>query len=201
MLLLASGSPYRRELLARLQVPFEVLSPDIDESPAPGEAPSALASRLAHAKALAARHRWQERAGVADSRVPIVIGSDQVATLDGVRPIGKPGTHERAREQLRAASGRTLSFHTALCVLSASGAIHAGVVDTRVRFRELAEHTIETYLSIERPYDCAGAAKSEGLGICLIESIEGPDPTALIGLPLILLTTLLRDCGLPIPAP
>ncbi len=191
MILLASSSPYRRELLARLRLPFRTYSPDIDETPAQEEPPAALAARLAREKALAARH-----APAADAAGLTIIGSDQVATLDGRECIGKPGEHERAVAQLRAASGRVMTFHTAVCVLPAqAGEPIVEVVDTRVRFRPLDDRLIEQYLRLERPYDCAGAAKSEGLGIRLIAAIEGSDPTALIGLPLIALCGMLAATG------
>ena len=181
---LASSSRYRRELLERLRVPFEVLAPDVDETPQPGEPPARLAARLALAKAqaVAARGVW-------------TLGSDQVATLDG-RPIGKPGNHAAATAQLLAASGRTMLFHTAVALVDLDGGrTRVDCVDTAVRFRHLGEAEIEAYLLAEQPYDCAGAAKSEGLGIALLDAIEGPDPTALIGLPLILLAGWLRDWG------
>ncbi|MEZ5661194.1 MAG: Maf family nucleotide pyrophosphatase [Burkholderiaceae bacterium] len=190
MIVLASGSPYRRELLTRLGLAFRVYSPDIDESPGPGEAPALLAERLAREKALAV-----QRSPQADAAGALIIGSDQVATLDGITPIGKPGNHERAVAQLRAASARTMVFHTAVCLLRADGKAATERVETRVRFRELEDSEIERYLRVERPYDCAGAAKSEGLGIRLLAAIEGPDPTALIGLPLIALCGLLIAAG------
>lgn len=195
MIVLASSSPYRRELLARLGLTFRIFAPSVDESPLASEPPSDLALRLAREKALAVRRNIAAQALEA-----VVIGSDQVATLDGRAPIGKPGTHERAREQLAAASGRTMTFHTAVCVLaSGDDTPLTACVDTRVRFRTLQPVTIERYLRAERPYDCAGAAKSEGLGISLLESIEGTDPTALIGLPLITLCDLLARAGITVP--
>lgn len=187
--MLASTSPYRRELLERLQLPFLVESPRVDETPLPAETPEAIARRLALAKAeaVAARHPQA-----------IVIGSDQTATLDGRRIIGKPGDHERARAQLRAASGREMVFHTALALVRRSdGLVDEQLVQTRVRFRDLPDAAIEAYLRAERPYDCAGSAKAEGLGIALLAALEGPDPTALIGLPLIALTGALCRAGLP----
>lgn len=186
-LILGSTSRYRRELLERLRIPFEVRSPDIDESPLPGEAPAALASRLALAKAqaVAARHPGA-----------VVIGSDQVADLDG-QPVGKPGSHERAVEQLRAMSGRSVVFQTAVAVVRRdSGFAGSALVPVTVRFRSLGEAEIERYLRIEQPYDCAGSAKSETLGIALLEAIESNDPTALVGLPLIKTCELLRAAGL-----
>ena len=186
-LILGSTSRYRRELLERLRIPFEVRSPDIDESPLPGEAPAALASRLALAKAqaVAARHPGA-----------VVIGSDQVADLDG-QSVGKPGSHERAVEQLRAMSGRSVVFQTAVAVVRRdSGFAGSALVPVTVRFRSLGEAEIERYLRIEQPYDCAGSAKSETLGIALLEAIESNDPTALVGLPLIKTCELLRAAGL-----
>lgn len=186
-LILASTSRYRRELLERLRVPFEVRSPQVDESAAPGEAPAALASRLALAKA---------RAVAAQAPAAVVIGSDQVADLDG-HPIGKPGTHARAVEQLRSMSGRRVVFHTAVAVVHAESAFEASVlVPVTVRFRKLGDAEIERYLRIEQPYDCAGSAKCETLGIALLEAIESDDPTALVGLPLIKTCELLRRAGL-----
>jgi len=188
-LILASTSRYRRDLLARLGLPFTVEAPGIDESARPGERPDALALRLAAEKAHAVARRHP---------AALVIGSDQAATLDGAIAIGKPGNHERAREQLRAASGRTMDFHTALCVARASdGFDERASVATRVRFRRLDDAEIERYLLREQPWDCAGAAKAEGLGIALLEAIEGDDPTALVGLPLIALTRMLRHAGMP----
>ena len=190
-LILASTSRYRTELLDRLGVSFDVEAPAVDEAPQTGETPCATALRLARLKALAvaARHR--------DA---VVIGSDQTATLDGTTVIGKPGTHERAVAQLRAASGQALVFHTGLSVVRlATGFERTLVVDTRVRFRTLSDAQIERYLQREPAYDCAGSAKSEGLGISLLEAIEGGDPTALVGLPLIALTGLLGAAGIEIP--
>ncbi len=187
-LILASTSRYRRELLERLTRDFEVESPGVDESPKAGETPRATAERLALEKALAVAARHPQA---------LVVGSDQTATIDGMHAIGKPGDHETAREQLRAASGRTMHFHTALaCVRQADGFRAQAIAKTRVRFRTLDEDEIERYLRIERPYDVAGAAKAEGLGIALLEAIEGDDPTAIIGLPLIALARMLRDAKL-----
>jgi septum formation protein len=188
-LILGSTSRYRRELLQRLHLPFEVAAPDVDETPMPGEAPEALARRLALAKARAVAARHPEA---------VVIGSDQVADLDG-EPLGKPGTHERAVAQLQRMRGRTVVFQTALSVVClASGFEMSDLAPVRVRFRQLNDAEIDTYLRLEQPYDCAGSAKSEGLGIALLESIENDDPTALIGLPLIRTTRLLRAAGLPL---
>jgi septum formation protein len=189
MLVLASTSAYRRELLARLRLPFEVAAPHVDEAPRAGELPAQTALRLAQEKARAVAARFAQA---------LVIGSDQVAEVDGER-LDKPGSHERARAQLQLLSGRAAVFHTAVALLNSStGRIQARVVTTRVRFRRLDPAQIESYLLAERPYDCAGAAKSEGLGIALIEAIEGDDPTALIGLPLIALTAMLSAEGHPI---
>lgn len=186
-LILASTSRYRRELLERLRLPFEIRSPDVDETPRADEAPAALAQRLALAKAqaIAATH--------ADA---VVIGSDQVAELDGA-PIGKPGNHARAVEQLRAMRGRSVVFHTAVAVLRAStGYAGAALVSVTVRFRALSDAQIEHYLRTEQPYDCAGSAKCETLGIALLDAIESDDPTALVGLPLIRTSALLREAGI-----
>lgn len=188
-LVLASTSPYRRELLARLRLPFTTERPDVDETPAPGEAPGALARRLAAAKA----------ADVAARRPDAwVIGSDQVADLDGA-PLGKPGGRERAIEQLRRASGRAVVFHTAFSLNGPGGVAHAHVDRTEVRFRALDDAEILRYVDAERPYDCAGAFKCEGLGIVLFEAIRSDDPTALVGLPLIALARALRAAGHPLP--
>jgi septum formation protein len=186
-LILASTSRYRRELLERLRLPFEALSPDTDETPLPGEAPAALAERLALAKARALATRFPDA---------VVIGADQVADVDGVA-IGKPGTHERAVQQLRAMSGRTIVFQTALAVVRAAiGFAEVRRAPVAVRFRTLGDEEIEFYLRTEQPYDCAGSAKCETLGIALLEAIDSDDPTALIGLPLIRTAQLLRAAGL-----
>ncbi len=188
-LILASTSRYRQELLSRLRLPFQVEAPGVDESARPGELPAAIALRLAAEKAHAVARRHPHA---------VVIGSDQVATLDGTAAIGKPGGHEGAFAQLRAASGRTMRFHTALCVTRHSdGFDQRTSVATSVRFRHLDDAEIDRYLRLEQPWDCAGAAKSEALGIVLLEAIEGDDPTALVGLPLIALARMLRDAGLP----
>nr|WP_246797939.1 Maf-like protein [Burkholderia perseverans] len=188
-LILASSSRYRRELLERLRIPFEVATPDLDETPRAGESPADTALRLAAGKARAVAGR------VAAPEGTIVIGSDQVATFDG-RQIGKPGTHERALEQLKSMQGRRVEFHSALCVYD-SRTDRAQVEDvvTRVRFRSLSEAELNAYLRAETPYDVAGSAKSEGLGIALLEAIDSDDPTALVGLPLIALTRMLREAG------
>jgi len=190
-IILASSSAYRRELLARLHLPFEAISPDIDETPQPGEAPQATALRLAREKAAAVARL---RPGA------LVIGSDQVATLDGLQ-IGKPGDHARALAQLQLMRGRQVVFHTALCLWdsrldpAAPGAVQIENVQTLVSFRDLPDAELDAYLRIEQPYDCAGSAKNEGLGIALLERIDSSDPTALTGLPLIALTDMLRRAG------
>ncbi|WP_077036788.1 Maf family nucleotide pyrophosphatase [Pelomonas sp. KK5] len=186
-LVLGSTSRYRRELLERLRLSFTVASPEVDETPQPGETPAALAVRLALAKAQAVAARFPDA---------VVIGSDQVADLDGT-PIGKPGTHERAVDQLRAMSGRTVVFQTAVAVVRAStGFVQQQLAPVRVRFRRLDDAEIESYLHAEQPYDCAGSAKSETLGIALLEAIESDDPTALVGLPLIRTSAMLRAAGI-----
>ena len=183
---LGSTSRYRRELLERLRLPFEVAAPEVDETPLPGEAPAALATRLALAKAHAVAARFPEA---------VVIGSDQVADLHG-QPLGKPGSHERATEQLRQMRGQTVVFQTALAVVChASGFEQADLAPVRVRFRARGDDEIEHYLRAEQPYDCAGSAKSEGLGIALLEAIDSDDPTALVGLPLIRTARMLRAAG------
>jgi septum formation protein len=186
-LILASSSRYRRELLQRLRMPFESMSPDVDESPLPGEAPADLARRLAVAKALA----------VASSHPgAVVIGSDQVADLEG-QAIGKPGTHERATAQLRQMSGRRVVFQTAVAVLRLdAGYRRCELAAVDVLFRELQDDQIERYLRLEQPYDCAGSAKCETLGIALLAAIHSDDPTALVGLPLIRTAMMLREAGL-----
>jgi septum formation protein len=186
-LILASTSRYRRELLERLRLPFQVESPGVDESAEPGELPARLAERLARAKARAVAGRHPGA---------VVIGSDQVAELDGAA-IGKPGSHARAREQLRAMSGRTVVFHTAVAIERlAPRHSAAALASVTVRFRELRDAEIERYLRAEQPYDCAGSAKCETLGIALLEAIESDDPTTLVGLPLIRTCELLRAAGI-----
>jgi septum formation protein len=188
-LILASTSPYRRTLLQRLGLPFSCADPGVSEDVPPGEFAVDSALRLAQSKA---------RAVAAHQPDALVIGSDQVAVCGALR-LDKPGTHQRAVEQLAAASGRTVRFETAVAVLDArSGQMTTRVVPTSVRFRELGRAQIEAYLRTERPYDCAGSAKAEGLGIALIARIESDDPTALIGLPLIALTELLAGHGMPV---
>ncbi|WP_234196055.1 Maf family nucleotide pyrophosphatase [Pseudacidovorax sp. NFM-22] len=184
--ILGSTSRYRREMLSRLRLPFDVQPPEVDETPHPGEAPAALAARLALAKARAVAERFPEA---------IVIGSDQVADLDG-EPLGKPGDHERATVQLRRMSGRTLVFQTALAVVcQRTGFVQQDLAPVRVTFRTLSDAAIEQYLRAEQPYDCAGSAKSEGLGIALLDAIDNDDPTALVGLPLIRTCRMLRAAG------
>jgi septum formation protein len=186
-IVLASTSPYRRELLQRLRVPFDVLAPAVDEAPRPGESPLSLALRLAEAKATEVARRRPD---------DIVIGSDQVAELDG-EPIGKPHTHDAALAQLERMQGRRLVFHTALAVVARGKAV-VGSVPTAVTFRRLGRDALEAYLRSDQPYDCAGAAKIESLGIALVERVESDDPTALIGLPLIRLTSMLAAAGVPV---
>jgi septum formation protein len=186
-LVLGSTSRYRQELLQRLRIPFTVAAPAVDEAPQPGEAPAALALRLALAKAHAVAAAFPDA---------VVIGSDQVADLDGL-PMGKPGTHERAVAQLRQMRGRTVVFQTAVAVVcQASCFEQASLAAVRVRFRDLSDEAIEYYLRTEQPYDCAGSAKSEGLGIALLEAIDSDDPTALVGLPLIRTCRLIEAAGI-----
>ena len=188
-LILASTSVYRRELLERLRIPFEIISPKVDEAPLPGESTLNLALRLAKAKAAIVAK---------DHPDAWVIGSDQVADLCGAA-LGKPGNFERAMAQLQLMRGATVTFHTALCLMH--GATETTLsIPTEVTFRKLSDEILEAYLHAEEPYDCAGSAKSEGLGISLLETIKSDDPTALIGLPLIALSGLLRDAGFVIPA-
>lgn len=187
-IILASSSRYRRELLDRLGLPYETLSPDVDESPLAGETPREAALRLARLKAHAVARL---RPGY------VVIGSDQTADLGG-RRIGKPGTRERAIEQLLAMQGAETVFTTALCVLDAAGREHVAESLTRVRMRPLPRRTIEAYVDREQPWDCAGSAKIERLGIALMESVSSDDPTGLIGLPLMKLTTLLAEAGIDV---
>ena len=188
-LILGSTSPYRRELLQRLRLPFEVVRPEVDETPHAGELPVALAQRLAMEKALAVARQHPQA---------VVIGSDQVADLDG-EPLGKPGTHERAVAQLQRMRGHTVVFQTAVAVVCMeSGFAEQALAQVKVQFRQLSDAAIETYLRAEEPYDCAGSAKSEGLGIALLERIDNQDPSALVGLPLIHTCRLLRAAGLPL---
>lgn len=188
-LVLASTSRYRAALLERLGLAFRVAAPGADEAARPGESPAATALRLAEAKARAVASAYPDA---------VIIGSDQVADCDG-EAVGKPGDHAAATAQLARLSGRTVVFHTALAVLDAgTGRCQTALVDVRSTFRSLTPAEIEVYLRREQPYDCAGAVKSEALGIALFEAIESDDPTALVGLPLILLTTMLRAAGLPV---
>lgn len=187
---LASTSPYRRELLARLRIPFQTIAPEIEEIPLADESAQATAIRLAGLKAVAAAGRF---------RAHLIIGSDQVAECDGKR-LDKPLRHETAVDQLMQASGRTAVFYTAIVLLdTSSGRTQMDVVPTRVCFRNLSRDEIERYLAKEPAYDCAGSAKSEGLGIALLDSLQGSDPTALIGLPLISLSRMLRNAGVMVP--
>ncbi|MES2932534.1 MAG: Maf-like protein [Pseudomonadota bacterium] len=191
-LILGSSSKYRKELLSRLCIPFDVAVPNINETALAGEAPQTTAVRLAQSKAAAV---------AAITSNALIIGSDQVATLDGEQ-IGKPGTHANALRQLLQMRGRRVIFHTALCLWDSRESppgprIQVENVQTFVTFRDLPEHELDAYLQIEQPYDCAGSAKNEGLGIAILEKIESDDPTALTGLPLIALSTMLRRAGLP----
>jgi septum formation protein len=186
LVILASTSRYRRELLARLHLPFDVQAPDVDETPRAGEAPRALAERLALEKAMSVARRFPEA---------VVIGSDQVADLAG-EPLGKPGDHARATAQLQRMRGQTLIFQTAVAVVCLeTGFEQRDLAPVRVEFRKLSDAAIETYLLVEQPYDCAGSAKSEGFGIALLEAIDSDDPTALVGLPLIRTANMLRAAG------
>jgi septum formation protein len=189
-IVLGSTSVYRKALLERLGLAFTTDKPEVDETPLPNERPLDMARRLALAKAQAVARRHPHAA---------VIGSDQVADLNG-QPLGKPGTHQRAVAQLQAMRGQTVVFHTALTVICASqGFVASDVASVRVVFRDLSDTEIERYLQAEQPYDCAGAAKSEGLGIALLSRIDNDDPTALIGLPLIRTCALLRQAGIAVP--
>lgn len=194
-LILASGSAYRRELLSRLQLSFDAIAPDIDESARPNESPEQTALRLAEQKAAAIATLYPDS---------VIIGSDQVATLEGEQ-IGKPGTHEAALLQLQKMRGKDVIFHTALCLIDNrlnNAAVQNSYrtqtenVQTLVRFRQLDDAELDAYLRIEQPYDCAGSAKNEGLGITIIEKVVSNDPTALTGLPLISLTSMLRNIGI-----
>lgn len=188
-LILASSSPYRRELLERLQLPFLAISPNVDETPLLGESPPTTALRLAQAKARKIAEQYPEA---------LIIGCDQVATLDNLQ-IGKPMTHENAVQQLRMMRGRSVIFHSALCLYNAQNHhMQAEVVPYNVEFRDLNDMQIENYLLKEQPYHCAGSAKSEGLGIAIIASMQGDDPNALIGLPLIKLINMLNNEGLSV---
>lgn len=187
-LILASTSPYRKELLSRLHIPFQTARPDADETPLPGEAPEAIALRLAALKAESLAKIYPDA---------VIIGSDQVATLDDIVPIGKPGTPDKAKEQLRAASGQTAIFYTGLCVFSSATGRKDAIVDRyEIQFRTLTDTEIERYIELEQPLDCAGSFKSEGLGSALFARHQGADPTSLIGLPLIALCNLLQKHGI-----
>lgn len=188
-LILASSSPYRRELLERLKIPFEVIAPHVDETPRPGEPPVEMVERLA-----------VEKARVIASRTPdsLVIGSDQVALYDNIM-VGKPRDHDEAMRQLRDASGKTVTLYCGLALVNASTShVQSEVIPFRVTFRELTESQIESYLHKERPYSCTGSVKSEGLGIALLEKFDGEDPNALIGLPLIRLIRMLENEGIEV---
>lgn len=190
VLVLASGSRYRRELLARLQLPFEVAIPNIAESAKPDEPPEQMVERLALEKA---------QAVAAQFPTALIIGSDQAATLEG-RIIGKPLNYDGAFEQLKRSQGRSLTFYTGLCLYNvASGRVQQRVIPFHVRYRPLSDADITAYLAKEQPYDCAGSAKAEGLGIALIASMHGDDPNALIGLPLIALVDMLHAEGIKVP--
>lgn len=189
-IVLASTSRYRRELLERLGLPFAVAAPDCDETPLPGESAAATASRLAHLKAASLARQFPDA---------LIIGSDQVALLDG-QQLGKPGNFERAFAQLQAMRGRTMVFHTALALhATASGRVQEAVVDWEIAMRDYSDAEIERYLLREQPYDCAGSAKTEGLGASMIQAMRGSDPAAIIGLPLIELCHMLRSEGVVLP--
>lgn len=188
-LVLGSTSRYRRELLQRLRIPFDVAAPQVDETARPGETPADLACRLALAKAHAVASQFPSA---------VVIGSDQVADLAG-EPLGKPGTHERATQQLRRMRGQTVIFQTAVAVVCAqTGFAQMELAPVKVKFRDLSDAEIEAYLQAEQPYDCAGSAKSEGLGIALLDAIDNDDPTALVGLPLIRTCRMIRAAGVKV---
>jgi len=188
-LVLASTSPFRRELLQRLGIPFTTAAPDVDESPQPGETPAELVRRLSECKARA----------VGKTHAGLIIGSDQVATT-GEKILGKPGSHERAVEQLQQLAGKTVTFHTGLCLLdTVKDTAQTDVVPFIVEFRRLGALQIERYLRREQPYNCAGSFKSEALGITLFRRMRGDDPTALVGLPLIRLTDMLAVAGITLP--
>lgn len=191
-LILASTSPYRKALLERLRLPFEIASPQVDETPLPGETPRDLVLRLARAKAEAVA------AAADEADETWVIGSDQSAELDG-QPLGKPGGREAAAAQLALLSGKSVSFHTAVAVAGGGGQRHEAIDTTRVRMRALSAQEIDRYIAAETPYDCAGSFKAEALGISLFEAVESQDPTALIGLPLIATSRLLRQAGFVLP--
>lgn len=189
-LVLASTSPYRRELLSRLQIPFEVTSPNLDETPFAGERPKALALRLAQMKAHCVKTAWPDS---------LIVGSDQVAVVDDAI-LEKPGTHARASSQLALMRAKAVQFHTAVCLLNAArNREQVALVTIVVHMRNYSDAEIERYLQTEKPYDCAGSARIEGLGISLVEKLEGDDPTALIGLPLVALCNMLRVEGIALP--
>jgi septum formation protein len=186
---LASSSRYRRELLSRIRLPFEVAVPDVDETPHEGEMPREMALRLALAKAHAVAAKFPQA---------VVIGSDQVADLDG-EPLGKPGNHDNAVAQLRRMRGRSVVFQTAVAVFcQATGFEQVDLAPVEVKFRDLSDAEIESYLRAEEPYDCAGSARSEGLGIAILEAIHNDDPSALVGLPLIRTCRMLRAAGIQV---
>ncbi len=186
-IILASTSRYRRELMTRLRLPFDIVAPDVDESPLPGEAPLAMALRLALAKAQAVAHLHPQA---------VVIGSDQVCDLDGLA-LGKPGNHARATAQLQQLRRRRVQFHTAVAVVCTETGYQAeDLASVQVRFRTLSDDEIETYLRLDEPYDCAGSGRCEALGITLMDAIDSDDPTALVGLPLIRTARLLRGAGI-----
>jgi len=186
-IILASTSRYRRELMSRLRLPFDIVAPDVDESPLPGEAPLAMALRLALAKAQAVAHLHPQA---------VVIGSDQVCDLDGLA-LGKPGNHARATAQLQQLRGRSVQFHTAVAVVCTETGYQAeDLASVQVLFRTLSDDEIETYLRLDEPYDCAGSGRCEALGITLMDAIDSDDPTALVGLPLIRTARLLRGAGI-----
>jgi septum formation protein len=188
-LILASSSPFRRELLSRLLIPFEVVAPEVDETACPGESPQTLVERLAIAKAQAVAAKHPQA---------LIIGSDQVAVHAG-EIVGKPITHERAVAQLKTASGKPVTLYTGLALInSATGRVQSEVVPYRVLFRSLSDAQIENYLRKEQPYHCAGSVKSEGLGVALLERFEGEDPATLVGLPLIRLIRMLEHEGLTV---
>lgn len=189
LLVLASTSPYRRELLQRLQIPFQTANPDVDETPLPGESAKQTSWRLSREKARAVEPHYKDA---------LIIGSDQVALLDGIQ-LGKPMEHENAIRQLRAMRGQSVTFYTALTLLNArDGSMQTEVAENRVHFRNYDDAEIEAYLRKEQPYNCTGSAKSEGLGIALISRMEGDDPNALIGLPLVLLVDMLKAHGVSV---
>ncbi len=190
LLLLASTSPYRQALLQRLNLPFETASPDCDETPLPGEAPSALVLRLAKAKAASLSEHYP---------TALIIGSDQVADLDG-QVLGKPGNKATAKQQLQRQSGQTVVFRTGICLLQPqSDTCQLAAVNVTLTFRELDVAEIDRYVETDQPLDCAGSIRSEGLAISLLQSMDCPDPTALVGLPLIRLSQMLRACGVSVP--